>query len=243
MAFGTLTDAFTVLANEETFVDKDLLYVAGGLLVLLALGFSFLGMRNKDFPSSSQLKIVIGLFAFLVVLTGFGALQTARFEQAERRAQNEEAAVESQQQDVANQQSEDTSGAGEAADPNSGTGATPDSGTESAPSGEPQSSTGGAGAATAAVDVEAGRTLFTDTGCGGCHTLTDAGSSGQVGPNLDEVVATMDAKEVETAIVDPSAEVASGFPDGTMPATYGDQLDQQQLQTLVDYLVAVTQQG
>ncbi len=73
--------------------------------------------------------------------------------------------------------------------------------------------------------------------------LADAQSNGQVGPDLDESVAAMDAQQVETAIVDPSAEVAEGFPDGTMPATYGDQLDPEQLQTLVDYLVAVTQQG
>ncbi len=240
MAFGSLTDAFTVLASEETFVDKDLLYVAGGLLVVLALVVSFVGMRNKDFPSSSQLKAVIGVFTVLVVITGFGALQTARFEQAERRAENQEAAAESQQQEVENEQSLDESGAGEAADPESGTGATPDSGSAT---GEPQSSTGGAGGATAAVDTEAGRTLFTDTGCGGCHVLADAQSNGQVGPDLDESVAAMDAQEVETAIVDPSADVAAGFPDGTMPATYGDQLDPEQLQTLVDYLVAVTQQG
>ncbi len=32
----------------------------------------------------------------------------------------------------------------------------------------------------------AGRDQFTTT-CGGCHTLQDAGTNGQVGPNLDEV--------------------------------------------------------
>lgn len=237
MAFGALTDAFSILANEETFIDKDLLYVAAGLLVVLALTFSFLGMRNKDFPSSGQLKIVVGLFAFLVLVTGFGAIQTARFEQAERRAENQEAAKESEAQNIENQQSLGESGAGEAADSESGTGATPDTPAEGQPAGgEPQSSTGGA-----AVDVEAGRTLFTDTGCSGCHTLSDAGSTGEVGPNLDEVVPQMDAQEVETSIVDPGAKVEQGFPDGTMPTTYADQLDEQQIQTLVDYLISVTQ--
>ena len=242
MAFGSLTDAFTILANEETFIDKDLLYVAAGLLVVLALVFSFLGMRNKDFPSPGQLKIVVGLFAFLVLVTGFGAIQTARFEQSERRAENQEAAKEAEEQNVENQQSLDESGAGEAADAGSGTGATPEAPAEGQPAGgEPQSSTGGAGGG--AVDVEAGRTLFTDTGCSGCHTLSDAGSTGEVGPNLDEVVPQMDAQEVETSIVDPGAKVEQGFPDGTMPTTYGDQLDEQQIQTLVDYLISVTQQG
>jgi mono/diheme cytochrome c family protein len=34
-------------------------------------------------------------------------------------------------------------------------------------------------------DAAAGKTLFT-TNCGGCHTLADAGTSGTIGPNLDE---------------------------------------------------------
>lgn len=241
MAVATLTDAFSILANEETFIDKDLLYVAGGLLVVLALVFSFLGMRNKDFPSSSQLKVIVGVFAVLVLVTGFGALQTARFEQAERRLESQEAAKEASEQDVQNEQSLGQSGAGEAADPESGTGATPDTPAEDQPAGEPQSGAGGAGGASA--DVEAGRTLFTDTGCGGCHTLADAGSSGQTGPDLDESVAQMDAEEVRTAIIDPGADVAAGFPDGTMPTTYGDQLDETQIDTLVNYLVGVTQKG
>ena len=37
----------------------------------------------------------------------------------------------------------------------------------------------------AAGDSEAGKAVFASAGCGGCHTLEDAGSSGQVGPNLD----------------------------------------------------------
>jgi cytochrome c6 len=36
-------------------------------------------------------------------------------------------------------------------------------------------------------DAAAGKAVFTgDGGCGGCHTLKDAGTSGQVGPVLDE---------------------------------------------------------
>jgi mono/diheme cytochrome c family protein len=34
-------------------------------------------------------------------------------------------------------------------------------------------------------DAAAGKVVFTDT-CGGCHTLADAGTTGNVGPNLDE---------------------------------------------------------
>ena len=40
--------------------------------------------------------------------------------------------------------------------------------------------TGGGG------DAAAGKGVFASAGCGGCHTLADAGSTGNVGPNLDE---------------------------------------------------------
>ena len=36
------------------------------------------------------------------------------------------------------------------------------------------------------ADVAAGKTAFVAT-CGGCHTLKDAGTSGNVGPNLDSL--------------------------------------------------------
>ena len=36
------------------------------------------------------------------------------------------------------------------------------------------------------ADLAAGKTAFTAT-CGGCHALKDAGTSGQVGPNLDQL--------------------------------------------------------
>jgi cytochrome c553 len=243
---AALSNAVLLLANEETFVDKKLLYVAGGCLILTALVFSFLGARSEKFPSPNQLKFVLGLTGALVLLTGFGALQTSRFEQAERRAQNEEAAKDSEAQDVANQQSLDESSGGEASDPNSGTGSTPGSSNSGAPGGgvdqqgESQSSTGASGTATA--DVEAGRTLFQDTGCGGCHTLADAGTTGQVGPVLDDFVPDMTDDEVRTSITDPGAVVEDGFPDGTMPTTYGNELNETEIDTLVAYLTTVAGQ-
>jgi cytochrome c6 len=36
-------------------------------------------------------------------------------------------------------------------------------------------------------DATAGKTVFASAGCGGCHTLKDAGSNGNVGPNLDQL--------------------------------------------------------
>jgi cytochrome c6 len=38
--------------------------------------------------------------------------------------------------------------------------------------------------------AEEGKTIFTGT-CGSCHTLKEAGTSGEVGPNLDELEPTL----------------------------------------------------
>jgi mono/diheme cytochrome c family protein len=35
-------------------------------------------------------------------------------------------------------------------------------------------------------DATAGKQVFASAGCGGCHTLKDAGATGNVGPNLDQ---------------------------------------------------------
>src|SRR3954447_7322108 len=45
----------------------------------------------------------------------------------------------------------------------------------------------GGGDAPTEGDSTAGRAVFASAGCGGCHTLKAAGSSGNVGPNLDSL--------------------------------------------------------
>lgn len=50
-------------------------------------------------------------------------------------------------------------------------------------------------------DVVAGREAFisgTDPPCGTCHTLADAGTTGTIGPNLDELKPTFE--QVQTAV-------------------------------------------
>jgi mono/diheme cytochrome c family protein len=51
---------------------------------------------------------------------------------------------------------------------------------------EEEAETGGAEAGGESAAVAAGKTVFT-TNCGSCHTLKEAGTSGEVGPNLDEL--------------------------------------------------------
>ncbi len=46
----------------------------------------------------------------------------------------------------------------------------------------PAPATGGGGGG----DAAAGKTVFESAGCGSCHTLADAGTTGAVGPNLDD---------------------------------------------------------
>ena len=71
-----------------------------------------------------------------------------------------------------------------------------------------------------------GKTLFTDN-CGGCHTLADAGTSGQVGPNLDQVKAPRD--RVETQVTNGGA---------AMPAFKG-KLSDAQIESVADYVSEV----
>lgn len=85
-------------------------------------------------------------------------------------------------------------------------------------------------------DAAAGKTVFSSAGCGSCHTYAEAGTSGQVGPNLDDVLQGKDAQFIYTSIVDPDAEIADGFSAGIMPKNYGEQLDEKQLVDLVAFL-------
>jgi cytochrome c oxidase subunit II len=91
--------------------------------------------------------------------------------------------------------------------------------------------------AAAAAGANQGKALFTSLGCGSCHVLQDAGSRGEVGPNLDNVLADADEAFVRESIVSPDAQIAEGFQPGVMPKTYGEQLSDQQLDALVEYLL------
>jgi mono/diheme cytochrome c family protein len=68
-----------------------------------------------------------------------------------------------------------------------------------------------------------GKTIFTDN-CGSCHTLADAGTSGTIGPNLDQ---SRPSKELA---VD---RVTNGM--GAMPPFKGTLTDAQ-IQAVADYV-------
>jgi cytochrome c oxidase subunit 2 len=85
-------------------------------------------------------------------------------------------------------------------------------------------------------EAAAGKAVFTSAGCGSCHTLAAAGASGQVGPNLEDVLKGKDDQFIYESIVNPDAQIADGFEAGIMPKTYGEQLDEKQLGDLVAFL-------
>lgn len=96
-------------------------------------------------------------------------------------------------------------------------------------------------AGTEAASSDPGAQIYAGNGCGSCHTLAAAGSTGEVGPNLNEYLARDDTTEgVEEMIVDPNAEIAEGYAANVMPKTYGQTLAQSEVHELAEYLVANT---
>jgi mono/diheme cytochrome c family protein len=75
-------------------------------------------------------------------------------------------------------------------------------------------------------DATNGKKIFASAGCGGCHTFSAAGSTGTVGPNLDDA-----AIDVDAAV----QQIKNG--GGGMPA-FGDRLSDQEI---ADVAAFVTQ--
>src|SRR5712691_11690667 len=85
-----------------------------------------------------------------------------------------------------------------------------------------------------------GKAVFVASGCGSCHTLKAAGTTGTIGPNLDAKPA-VDAKKahmslaafVRESIVRPNAYISPGYPKGVMPQNFATRLSKMQLMALV----------
>ena len=175
--------------------------ILAGLFILFALLSSFvLPRRNPDFPGN-RLGLFILVAAVLFVGTMAGVVYFAK---------EEEHAEASETHGTASGEEPETTESTET--------------TETLPT---ETTAGGGGEAQG--DPVAGEQVFASAGCGGCHTLEAAGSSGNVGPNLD------DAKPDHDLVVD---RVTNG--QGAMPSFQG-QLSEEDIQNVAAYVVDSTQ--
>lgn len=78
------------------------------------------------------------------------------------------------------------------------------------------------------AEVDAGRAVFVQAGCGNCHTLADAGTTAAIGPNLDEAAPPLER------VIDVVTNGAGGMP------AFGGQLGEAEIQDVAEYVVAVT---
>jgi mono/diheme cytochrome c family protein len=98
-----------------------------------------------------------------------------------------------------------------------------------------------------------GAEVFATQGCGACHTLEGV-SQGMVGPSLTDLPAVAPDRAAATGVADAAAYVRRSIvapndyivdecptgpcPPGTMPANFGQVLSNEELDALVQYLLA-----
>jgi mono/diheme cytochrome c family protein len=110
---------------------------------------------------------------------------------------------------------------------------TTDGGDERAPeSGQVAAPAPGTPAEAVPAGHEEGLAVFTRMGCGGCHTLAAAGSSGPIGPNLDERLPSHTRESLTGVILSPPSY-------SMMPSDFGERMSDAELGALVDFLLAV----
>lgn len=106
-----------------------------------------------------------------------------------------------------------------------------------------------AGAVTGTTPT-AGKAVFTGIGgCGSCHVLAAAGTTGTVGPNLDarlkpdcmlpasqKVRGSTLAQCISTAITKPYAYLPSGYGANVMPANFAQTLTKSEITALTNFM-------
>jgi mono/diheme cytochrome c family protein len=178
-----------------------------GVVALVLIGFSLIvslvvPRRRPDFPAGR-----IGLFAAVAALLVVAMLATVEVWGEEEEESEAEPAAETQ------------------GPPETGATGGETAPAETAPAETGGADTGGGGGG----DVAQGKELFASSGCGSCHTLADAGTTGTTGPNLDDLKPGMDAA-VE--------QITNG--GGGMPP-FGSQLSEAEINAIAAYIVSATQ--
>ena len=82
----------------------------------------------------------------------------------------------------------------------------------------------------------AGRLVFAEMGCGSCHRLAAAGSSGPIGPSLDDALPRHTRASLLAKIRDPGT-------GSVMPGDFARRMSPAQLQALVGFLLAARHGG
>jgi mono/diheme cytochrome c family protein len=198
-----------------------LLGLTGGETVLLVMGLVFIGFAlvvsmlipryRPDFPGDR-----LGLFVFVSFLL-FLAMATAVVTTA---GGEEHGAAETGHAETETGPTETETGPTETETEPTETETEPTE-TETEPTAtetEPTETGAGGG------DAAAGEEVFASAGCETCHTLAVAGSTGNVGPNLDEAQPSADL------VIE---RVTEG--KGAMPA-FADQLSEQQIRDVAAYV-------
>jgi mono/diheme cytochrome c family protein len=88
---------------------------------------------------------------------------------------------------------------------------------------------GGGGGDEAGAPAEGGQAVFAEAGCGGCHVLEEAGSSGSTGPALDGASLSVDT------VAD---QVRNG--GGGMPS-FSDELSEDEIQQVAEFVSEASQ--
>lgn len=194
---GALTSP--VLA-EITGLGKTVLLLVAGTFILWALYTAMVvPRRDADFPRNLAAYILVTVVLFASQLSA--VVWVTGTQEVEKEVAGE------------------TTG-GEETTPPATTGG--DQTTPPATTGGEETAGGGAQG-----DPAAGKQVFASAGCGGCHTLADAGTSGTIGPSLDQ------SKPSFELVVD---RVTNG--KGVMPPFKG-QLTDAQIDAVAEYVGSV----
>jgi cytochrome c551/c552 len=85
-------------------------------------------------------------------------------------------------------------------------------------------------------DPEGGRLVFAEMGCGGCHRLAAAGSSGRIGPVLEQVLPNHTRQSL-------AAKIQAPGQGSIMPGDFAQRMSFAELQALIDFLIAARDAG
>ena len=82
-----------------------------------------------------------------------------------------------------------------------------------------------------------GLRVFARMGCGNCHRLAAAGSSGEIGPNLDERLRSYTPEALRAKVIDPYPN-SSPEDFKMMPEDFSERMSDAELAALVSFLLA-----